>query len=90
MALFALWFWLLERRWPIQTPRLALRIGATWVALTVAFEFGLGRLSGRSREEMLRDYDLREGRVWPLVLLWLGVGPAVVRAAAQRRRVSAS
>ena len=85
IGLFGLWFWLLERRWPIPSSRSALRIGGTWICLTVAFEVGLGRLGRRSASEMLRDYDLRSGHVWPLVLLWLGIGPAVVGPATRRR-----
>ena len=34
IALLALYFWVLERRWPIPTLRGALAIGATWVVLT--------------------------------------------------------
>lgn len=48
--------------------------------LTVAFEFGFGRLVAKqSWHELLGDYDLRRGRTWPLVLAWIAVGPAVVR-----------
>jgi hypothetical protein len=31
-------------------------------------------------DELLADYDLRKGRLWPLVLAWIVLGPAVVRA----------
>ena len=30
--------------------------------------------------ELLADYDLRKGRLWPLVLAWIVLGPAAVRA----------
>jgi hypothetical protein len=42
IALLALYLWIFERRWPIPTIRTALTIGATWVVLTVLFEFGFG------------------------------------------------
>jgi hypothetical protein len=42
--------------------------GALWLALTLAFEFGFGRLSGHSWEALFADYDLLRGRLWPLVL----------------------
>lgn len=86
IALLALYFWLLERRWPISTRRLALEIGATWVLLTVLFEFLFGHyLDGKSWSELFENYDLAGGNLWLLVLAWIGVGPAAVRALHRRR-----
>jgi hypothetical protein len=80
VGLFAAYFAVLERRWPIATTRRALEIGATWVALTVAFEFGFGHwVDGKSWAELAENYDLTSGHVFLLVLLWLAAGPAVVR-----------
>jgi hypothetical protein len=81
LGLFAAYFAALEHRWPIATTRRALEIGATWVVLTVAFEFGFGHwVDRKSWAELLENYDLRTGHVFLLVLLWVGIGPAVVRA----------
>jgi hypothetical protein len=45
-------------------------VGAIWLALTLAFEFGFGRyVSGLSWQALFADYDLFRGRLWPLVLL---------------------
>ncbi|HEX2104751.1 MAG TPA: hypothetical protein VHF51_13930 [Solirubrobacteraceae bacterium] len=64
LALFAAYFPALERRWPIATTRRALQIGATWVVLTVGFEFGFGRwVDGKSWSELARDYDITSGRL---------------------------
>ena len=80
VAAFAGYFSLLQRRWPIPTTGDALTIGASWLALTVAFEFGFGRaVARRPWRELLADYNLAEGRTWPLVLAWIALGPAVVR-----------
>jgi hypothetical protein len=77
---FAAYFWALERRWPIPTGAEAANIGAAWVALTVAFEFSFGRLvANQSWDELASDYNLAQGRTWPLVLAWIGIGPSVVR-----------
>ena len=82
IALLALYFDRLQRRWPIRTARRAAEIGATWAALTVLFEFGFGHYVDRkSWEELVANYDVRSGHLWPLVLLWIGVGPAVARSA---------
>jgi hypothetical protein len=77
---FAGYFSALQRRWPIPTTGEALTIGGSWLALTVAFEFGFGRtVAKQSWKELLDDYNLAEGRTWPLVLAWIALGPAVVR-----------
>jgi hypothetical protein len=86
IALLALYFWLLERRWPIPTLRAALAIGATWTALTAAFDFGFGHyVDGKSWSELAADYNLAAGRVWVLVLLWIAIGPATAWLIAQVR-----
>lgn len=85
-ALLGGYFALLQRHRPIPTRREALQIGATWVALTAAFDFGFGHYVDRKPwEELLRDYDLSRGRVWPLVLAWIAVGPAAARELSGRR-----
>lgn len=81
IGLFAAYFALLDRCRPLASRREALEVGAVWLALTVAFEFGFGRgVAHTSWEELLADYDVRKGRLWPLVLLWIALGPTVVRA----------
>jgi hypothetical protein len=57
------------------TPIAGLRIGAWWLLWTVLFEFGFGRLRGRSWSVLLADYDLSRGRIWVLVLLATLLGP---------------
>jgi hypothetical protein len=78
VAALATYFWLLDRRWPIPTTAAALQIGATWTASTMAFEFGFGRYVGpnpKSWSEMLGDYDITKGQLWPLVIAFELVGP---------------
>jgi hypothetical protein len=61
------------------TPRQALAIGAGWVAMTVAFEIGVFHfIVGHPMKVLLADYNLAEGRLWPLVLLTEFVMPWVV------------
>jgi hypothetical protein len=51
------------------------------VLLTVAFEFGFGHwVDGKTWAELLENYDLTSGHLFALVLLWVGAGPALVRA----------
>jgi hypothetical protein len=87
VALLALYFWFLQRRWPLASTRDATSIGTAWAVLTVLFEFGFGRyVDGDSWEELFENYDLRKGNLWPLVLLSIAAGPATVRTIANRWR----
>ena len=91
IALLALYFWILQRRWPLASRREALSVGAIWVALTVLFEFGFGAAAeGLSWEQMLEPYDVTEGNVWLLVLVWIALGPVTVRALAAKRSARAA
>jgi hypothetical protein len=79
-------FFALQRRWPIPGKRQAAEIGAIWVALTVLFEFGFGHWGDhKSWDELLDNYNLAEGHLWPLVLVWIAIGPTVTRTVAARR-----
>jgi len=61
-------------------------IGGVWLVLTVAFEFLFGRyISGATWESLLTDYDLRRGRLWPLVLSTVLVAPWLVSLVRSRR-----
>lgn len=86
IALLGLYVWVLERRWPIATTRTALAIGGAWAALTVGFEFAFGHwVAGDSWAELGRNYDVTAGRLWPLLVLWVAVAPALLRALRARR-----
>jgi hypothetical protein len=52
-----------------------LLVGTLWLVLTLAFEFGLGYVTGASWQEMLADYDILSGRLWPLIPLSALVAP---------------
>jgi hypothetical protein len=65
----------------VQPPSLPLSalIGLIWLSLTVAFEFGFGHfVAGHSWQRLLHDYNLFEGRVWTLLLLWILFLPLLV------------
>lgn len=60
------------------TVRELVAIGAGWLALTVAFEFGFGHyVMGTSWDVLLADYNVLAGRVWVLVLVAMLVAPVV-------------
>ena len=60
----------------VRTSRDWLSIGLLWLVLTLAFEFGLGRLiQDKPWAELLAAYRFRDGNLWPLVLLVTGLSP---------------
>jgi hypothetical protein len=80
LAALTYYMWLLDQRWPVPTTRTALAIGGGWAALTVLFEFGLGRyVLGSPWPDLLANYNLAAGRIWVLVPVWMGVGPATLQ-----------
>jgi hypothetical protein len=58
--------------------RVALAVGAFWLALTLGFEFLVGHFVLRkSWQALLADYDVSRGRIWALVLLVTALAPLV-------------
>lgn len=78
IVLFGVYIWALSRWWPIQSSGQALAIGLIWLGLTVAFEFLFGHyVMGHPWSRLFHDYNLLEGRVWLLVLIWITIAPCV-------------
>jgi hypothetical protein len=81
----------LANRWPISTRRIALLVGSLWAAMTVGFEFGLGRfVVGDSWAKLFAQYRFWRGNVWILVPVWIALGPALIRELHRRAAGSPS
>lgn len=52
----------------LRDTRRALAVGALWLGLTLAFEFGFGLARGESWSAMLEAYTFKGGNIWPIVL----------------------
>lgn len=77
--LFGLVIWCFVRRYPPASRRAALLLGVTWTSLTIAFEVVFFHfVGGRPWSALLADYDLHAGRLWPLLLLWVALAPALL------------
>ena len=62
--------------------RQALVVGTLWLGLTLAFELLAGHfLFHRPWPVLLADYDLSQGRIWPLVLVVTFLAPTLCRRA---------
>lgn len=76
--------WLLVAWLPRLPARQYTAIGTGWLAATLAFEFGFGRLvQGKTWAELIEAYRFKDGNLWPLVLLVVLAAPWWV---ARRRR----
>lgn len=70
--------WGVNRLWPIATAGGAWLIGVAWLIATITFEFGFGHfIAGHPWSKLLADYNLLNGRVWLLFLIWITVMPYV-------------
>ncbi len=75
-VLIGLFIWAVVHLWPPASARQALSIGLVWLFLTVAFEFVFGRfVMHHPWSRLLNDYNVIEGRVWVVFLLWLALSP---------------
>lgn len=53
-----------------------LGVGALWLAMTLAFEFGFGRLvQHKGWTELFQAYTFKGGNMWPVVLLVVLLAP---------------
>jgi uncharacterized membrane protein len=78
LVVFGGYFWMLFTVWPLASYSQAWTVGTLWLAMTLAFEFGFGRwVSSQSWQQLWRAYRLHEGQLWPLIPLWVWIGPAV-------------
>ena len=78
ITLFGVYIWFLSRLWAIESSGQAFAIGGIWLVLTIAFEFLFGHyVMGHSWSRLFHDYNLLQGRLWVLVLVWTVIAPYV-------------
>lgn len=76
IVLIGAYTWLFGFLWRIQSTSQALIIGLIWVSLTIAFEFIFGHyVMGHPWARLLHEYNILQGRVWLLVLIWTALAP---------------
>lgn len=62
-----------------QAPRRLWFVGALWLVMTLAFEFGFGKsVQAKPWDELLAAYTFAGGNLWPLVLVVILAAPAAV------------
>jgi hypothetical protein len=76
IILFGLFIWYLTKCWPLSSSRQAWIVGFMWLSMTEAFEFLFFHfVRGVPWNVLLYDYNILEGRLWILVLLWVTIAP---------------
>ena len=89
ISLFGLFIWYLSNRWPLSSSNQAWAIGFIWLSMTVAFEFLFFHYArGVPWSVLLHDYNILEGRVWVLVLVWVTIAPWLIWRWNTRRKDS--
>jgi hypothetical protein len=79
--------WFVLRRWPVSSVRQAWATGAAWAGLTIVFEIALVLGGGHPWSDVVDQYAIWRGSLWPLLVLWLLAAPAMI-SALQRSRVA--
>lgn len=76
IILFGIYIWAIGFKWKLESARQAAAVGALWLALTVAFEFLFFHyVAGHPWPVLLDAYNICEGKVWVLVLVFIAVAP---------------
>ncbi|MBK7500448.1 MAG: hypothetical protein IPI19_15520 [Ignavibacteriales bacterium] len=84
---FGIIFYFIFKKWKIESARHAILVGVIWLGLTILFEFGFGHyIMGNPWQKLLHDYNLAEGRVWSLFLVWITIAPFVFYKIIDRNR----
>ncbi|WP_136465464.1 hypothetical protein [Flagellimonas onchidii] len=79
ILLFGVYVWILFKIWPPMSANQAILIGLIWLFLTVIFEFLFGHyVAGHSWDKLLNDYNILQGRVWVLALIWIFIAPYII------------
>lgn len=76
-AIILLISWLSARWLGAKTLKNQLQVGALWVVLIVVFEVSLGTALGYTRERILSDYNLAQGGLMGLGLLFTLLAPTL-------------
>jgi hypothetical protein len=75
---FGVYIWTITEKWRLESARQALTVGFIWLVLTVAFEFLFFHyVAGHPWPVLVGNYNILEGRIWVLILLFITIAPYV-------------
>lgn len=59
-------------------PKVYWQIGFLWIMLTLIFETSMGIFMGNTFEQIVNAYDITNGNLWLLVVIFIGFAPRLV------------
>lgn len=90
IVFFGIIFYLIFRKWKIESIKYAFIVGFVWLFLTIFFEFGFGHyIMGNPWQKLFHDYNLAEGRVWSLFLVWVTIAPFIFYKIFEKQKANA-
>ena len=79
IVLIGIYLWILFKLWMPVSIKQTICISLVWFSLTIIFEFLFGHfVAGHSWDKLLQDYNILQGRVWILVLIWISIAPYII------------
>lgn len=80
ILLFGAYAWFMRNKLALSSSSDAWQVGVLWFVLTIIAEtFIVGRLMGHhSWSEILENYNIAKGNLWPLVVIWVGLLPTLL------------
>lgn len=88
ILLFGIYLWVVSGKWRIESSPQSYRIGIMWLVMTISFEFLFGHfVMGHTWELLLNDYNILDGRLWIVVLLWITLSPPLFYCLRTREKI---
>lgn len=79
VILIGIYTYLITGAFALQSSRQVLIVGGIWLIMTITFEFIFGHyIMGHSWSKLFQDYNLIQGRVWVVVLIWTFLAPYTI------------
>lgn len=78
VLVLAIVIWFFVKKYPPASTQQAALTGILWMTLTIAFEFLFFHyVGGHSWPALLANYNIFNGRVWVIVLIWVAIAPYI-------------
>ncbi len=79
VILIGVYTYFIARVFALHSSGQALLVGGIWLIMTICFEFIFGHyVMGHSWSKLLHDYNIIQGRLWVVVLIWTLLAPYTI------------
>lgn len=91
LILFGFYVWFIIPWMKFTKKYQPLYLGIFWLVLTIIFEFVFGYyVRGYTWEKLFYDYNLLDGRLWILVLIWIFISPLLINKLRTRNKINST